>query len=151
MLDFGSGLSLRLFNNSQVGGVRAESAQNASLLVRLRLEFGGFTGQLTQPGGQVVFETPNGATVSVAGTNFFLVYNADSGDVYCGNWNGQMWAEANGSGRVPLVADWIYRVQPGGQPEKWWQMPWSMDQFTQLARSYGTPLAPIEVAARIRQ
>jgi hypothetical protein len=149
LLDFGGGLLLRLFNDSQVGGVRAESVQGASLLVRLRLEFGGFTGQLTQPGGQVVFETPNGATVNVAGTDFFLVYDQADGVTYCGNWNGQMWAEANGSGRLPLSASWIYRVQPGGQPERWRQMPWSMEQFAQLARAFGSPLAPIEVAARL--
>jgi len=151
LLDFGGGLLLRLFNDSQVGGVRAESAQGAALLVRLRLEFGGFTGQLTQPGGQVVFETPNGATVNVAGTDFFLVYNAASGESYCGNWNGKMWAEANGSGRVPLSTGWIYRVQPGGQPAQWWPMPWSMEQFAQLARLTGSPLTPIEVAARLGQ
>lgn len=151
LLDFGGGLLLRLFNDSQVGGVRAESAQGAALLVRLRLEFGGFTGQLTQPGGQVVFETPNGATVNVAGTDFFLVYNAAGGESYCGNWSGQMWAEANGSGRLPLAAGWIYRVETGGQPAQWRQMPWSMEQFAQLSRLTGSPLGPIEIAARLGQ
>ena len=151
LLDFGGGLLLRLFNDSQVGGVRAESAQDSTLLVRLRLEFGGFTGQLTQPGGQVVFETPNGATVNVAGTDFFVVYSAGGGESYCGNWNGHMWVEANGSGRLPVQTGWIYRVEPGGQPMPWRQIPWSMGQFDQLARSTGSPLTPIEVAARIGQ
>ena len=151
LLDFGSGLLLRLFNDSQVGGVRAESAQDSTLLVRLRLEFGGFTGQLTQPGGQAVFETPNGATFNVAGTDFFVVYNGGGGESYCGNWNGHMWVEANGSGRLPVSAGWIYRVEPGGQPARWRPMLWSMEQFDQLARSTGNPLAPIEIAARFGQ
>jgi hypothetical protein len=151
LLDFGGGLLLRLFNDSQVGGVRSESALDAALLVRMRLEFGGFTGQLTQPGGQVVFETPNGATVNVAGTDFFLVYNQAGGETYCGNWDGQMWVEANGSGRVLVMPGLIYRVESGGQPAPWRRMPWTMEQFAQLARSTGTPLGPIEVAARFGQ
>ncbi len=151
LLDFGSGLLLRLFNDSQVGGVHAESAQDTALLVRLRLEFGGFTGQLTQPGGQAVFETPTGATVNVAGTDFFVVYNAGGGESYCGNWNGQMWVEANGSGRLPVTTGWIYRVEPGGQPAQWRRMPWSKAQFDQLARTTGSPLTPIEIAARFGQ
>jgi len=148
LLDFGGGLLLRLFNDSQVGGVQSESAQGSALLVRLRLEFGGFTGQLTQPGGQVVFETPNGATINVAGTDFFLVYNLAGGETYCGNWGGQMWVEANGSGRLPVTQGLIYRVETGGQPAPWLRMPWSMQQFEQLSRSTGTPLGPIEVALR---
>jgi hypothetical protein len=151
LLDFDGGLLLRLFNDSQVGGVQAESAQETALLVRMRLEFGGFTGQLTQNGGQVVFETPNGATINVAGTDFFLVYNQAGGETYCGNWEGQMWVEANGSGRMPVASGLIYRVEPGGQPAPWRQMPWSMDQFAQLARATGTPLGPIEIASRFGQ
>lgn len=151
LLDFGGGLLLRLFNDSQVGGVRAEGSQDTALLVRLRLEFGGFTGQLTQPGGQAVFETPNGATVNVAGTDFFLVYNQEGGESYCGSWNGQMWVEAGGSGRLPVTPGLIYRVEAGGQPAPWRRMPWSMEQFDQLARATGTPLGPIEVAARFSQ
>lgn len=151
LLDFGGGLLLRLFNDSQVGGVRAETAQNTALLVRLRLEFGGFTGQLTQPGGQVAFETPNGATVNVTGTDFFLVYNRAGGETYCGNWNGQMWVEANGSGRMAVTTGWVYWVEAWGQPAPWVRMPWSMEQFDQLARATGTPLAPIEIAARFGQ
>lgn len=148
LLDFGGGLLLRLFNDSQVGGVRSESAPGSARLVRLRLEFGGFTGQLTQPGGQVVFETPNGATINVAGTDFFLVYNQAGGETYCGNWGGQMWVEANGSGRLPVTQGLIYRVETGGQPAPWLRMPWSKEQFEQLSRSTGSPLGPIEVALR---
>jgi hypothetical protein len=131
-----------------VGGVRSESAPGSARLVRLRLEFGGFTGQLTQPGGQVVFETPNGATINVAGTDFFLVYNQAGRETYCGNWGGQMWVEANGSGRLPVTQGLIYRVETGGQPAPWLRMPWSKEQFEQLSRSTGSPLGPIEVALR---
>jgi len=100
--------------------VRAESAQGAALLVRLRLEFGGFTGQLTQPGGQVVFETPttprstwpelisSWCTMLPAGSPIAAI-----GMARCGLRPRQR--------RVPLSTGWIYRVQPGGQPAQWWR------------------------------
>jgi hypothetical protein len=142
LLDFGSGLRLRLFNDSQVGGVRAGSAQGAALLVRLRLEFGGFTGQLTQPGGQVVIETPNGATVNVAGTDFFLSCQR-------GVLLRHRMAKCVEAVVAALPVTWLVRVNR--QPAQWRQIPWSMEQFAQLSRLTGSPLGPIEIAARLGQ
>lgn len=46
LLNFGGALILCVFNNTEVGGVESETDPNSSLLVRLPLVFGGFSGQL---------------------------------------------------------------------------------------------------------
>src|SRR5215208_27249 len=58
LLDFGEYLQLRLFNDTETRVIKAEHGTDISILARIRLEHGGFTGNLTKEGSEVVFETP---------------------------------------------------------------------------------------------
>lgn len=145
-LFFTGGLALRLFNDTQLGGVSAEPAPGSSLIARMRLEFGGFTGQQTGAGAQTTIETPNGATITVAGTNFFVVYEPGSRVTYCGNFGGRIAIQAAGSPPIGIPDGQIYRVDPGAPPVYWQDIPWSMDEFNEIATVNQSPMAPLEKA-----
>jgi hypothetical protein len=145
-LFFTGGLALRLFNDTQVGGVSADPSPGSSLLARMRLEFGGFTGKQTGEGTQTTIETPNGATITVAGTNFFVVYDPGSQVTYCGNFGGRIAIQAAGSPPIGIPDGQIYRVDPGAPPVYWQDIPWSMDEFNEIAAANQSPMAPLEAA-----
>jgi hypothetical protein len=125
-LFFNGGLSLRLFNKSNLSGVNATPAPGSSLIARMRLEFGGFTGNQTGAGIQTEINTPNGAKITIAGTDFFVVYDRDQQVTYCGNFGGSMTVEAAGSPPIGIPNGQIYRVDPGAPPVYWRDIPWSM-------------------------
>ncbi len=83
LLDFGSALILRMSNNTELGGVDAETDPDSSRMVCLCLKFGGSIGRLNQPGREVVFDITNGARITVFGSDFLWckiqvrVVNAD--------------------------------------------------------------------------
>ena len=146
LLDFGSALILRIFNDTNVGGIKAATDPNSSLLVRLRLTFGGFTGKLNQPGKQVVFDTPNGAKITVFGTNFFLVYDPEQDLVTAGNFDGGMDIQAGGSSPVPIPPGSLRQAQGNNQPSPEVPIPFSRTEFEDMARQFQSPVAVVNEA-----
>jgi hypothetical protein len=143
LLDFGGALILRLFNDTQVGGVEAATDPNSSVIVRLRLRLGGFTGKLNKPGKQAVFETPNGAKITVRGTDFFLVYDPGQDQVSAGNFNGDMEIEAGGSGPVPIPPGTMRQAQGNNPPSPEAEIPFGKSGFEDMAREFGSPVAVV--------
>jgi hypothetical protein len=134
LLDFGDNLRLRLFNDSELGGITAKSAPNTPLNARMTLERGGFTGHLTEEGSQAAFTTPGGATITVYGTDFFVVYDEDSGQTVAGNFGGEMEVSAEGTTvQVPAEA---FVIAPAGSPPEPPQspIPFSLAGFEELSR-----------------
>jgi hypothetical protein len=147
-LDFGDGMRLRLFNDTQVEGVRVEATADAPLDVRLFLEEGGFTGTLTQEGGQAVFETPNGAEITVLGTEFFVVFDGEHGEAFVGNFGGGV--EVTSAGETVTLGDGFFLEVPGEDhtPGIGFPLEPSMSAFEESAREEGTPIG---AAASLRE
>jgi len=143
LLDFGGDLILRLFNTTSLGGITVASSPDSPLDVRMSLESGGFTGDKVKPGGKAVFNTPNGAKITVYGTSFFVVYDPASGVTTAGNFNGRMEMEAGGSGPIPIPENHSRRVEPGGQPGPETPLPFDRGGFEQRARDLASPVAAL--------
>jgi hypothetical protein len=140
LLDFGSGLRLRVFNNTQLG-ILAASAPGTPLDVRLFLEDGGFTGQVTEPGGQVIFNTPNNAQITVLGTTFLVAYNSQTGITTVANFEGQVEVSSlAGQMDLPNAHFTLVHPHPDRLPDP--PRPFSIDVgfYEQLARRLGSPL-----------
>lgn len=142
LLDFGSDMRLRMFNDTEIGGVRTANEPGSPLIVKMTLFSGGFTGQMFREGGEAEFDTPNGAQIRVFGTTFVLVYDRDSRVTLCGNFEGDMQVEAAGSELISIPSGIIYAVRPGEEPEMWGEIPWTPVEYEVQARSGQSPLAP---------
>ena len=144
LLDFRNNLKLRLFNESQLSGIEAESAPGIPLIARMLLERGGFTGHLTQPGGRATFHTPGGAEINVYGTDFFTVYNEGTGLTVAGNFGGAMEVSSAGI-TVPLPSGAFVLVASGQQPEKPQEpIPFDLDTFERMSIEQESPIAVVE-------
>ncbi len=137
LLDFGA-LSFRLFNDSDLDVVSAEPGPEGSLEeIAFFLEQGGVIGDLTPEGGQVVWNTPGGATITVSGTEFMITYDPAASMLMVGNFGGDIaWQTAQGVEQVP---DGYYMVQTGSTgPGDPIPLPWDRAHFEEQAVEQGS-------------
>jgi hypothetical protein len=135
-LDFGEALILRLFNDSLLQTINTAPAPGASGAAYVfSLQQGGLSGQLAEAGETAVIETPGGATITILGTQFFVVYNASTGETTVGNFDGAVEID-DGSGTFPLDAR--RQVTLPGRIQQ--PLPVTFAEFEQLARA-GGPVA----------
>jgi hypothetical protein len=139
-LDFGGELILRMFNDTQTGGVRVGSAPGTPLDVRLFLDSGGFTGQLIEPGSRAEFQTPNDATIIVYGTDFFIVYDEENDITSVGNWEGEIVIELDGVVIEEVQPNTIIEIYHGGEYSDPIPFDFSMREFESLARENESPV-----------
>lgn len=136
LMNFGDDMWLRLFNDSQLNVVSVEAAENTPFDVQLFLEDGGFTGQLTTEGSQAQFETPNGVTVTIAGTTFFVGYDAAASETIIVNFEGSIRVD-DGSRTFTLSPEFWVR-SPSGSPERF--RPITLEQFENRIRRTDSPI-----------
>lgn len=147
LLDFGDNVRLRLFNDTLLGKIRLESAPGTPLDVRLFLENGGFTGVVTEPGGQMVVETPNGAEIKVLGTEFFIIYDPEREIAAAGNFDGGI--EMGAGGEVASIPTGSFMWVGADQvisPSI--QMPFSQQDFAINSRELRSPVAAFQLWGR---
>lgn len=144
LLNLGSGLLLRLFNDTQAQVVRAEVAEGVPFEVEMYLTEGGFTGNLTASGGQALFKTPGGATIAVYGTEFFITYNPADGLTTVGNFQGSIEVTAGGV-TVALPTASVIQIPSGQPPNPTLGLPVGLADFEQIARERASPLQAVDI------
>jgi hypothetical protein len=140
-LDFIGGLALNLFNDSLVGDIQSEAASGSSILARMRLEFGGFTGSLTASGKSVSFTTPNGAIITVYGTDFFIVYDPSTSTTAAGNFGGRIEVQVGNGPAQPVPGGTFRQVFAGGEISPEQPLTFSQPEFEERSRQSGSPVA----------
>ncbi len=144
LLEFGDYLRLRLFNDSMVGeieGTRIGSDPTIPLIAKMTLFAGGFSGQLFKSGSKATFTTPGGAQIFVMGTDFFVVYNQETGVTTVGNFSGIMGVIARDVS-VTMASGHYLEVQPNKPPGEQKEIPWTPAEFEAQARAGQSALAP---------
>ena len=143
LLDFGSFLRLRLFNDTQLSKIIAESAADTPLIARLVLERGGFTGNLTKAGKEARFQTPGGAEILVLGTTFFVVYDPKNGTTTVGNFDGVVGAVSGGQSES-LSPGHFFSMPAGAPPGPEQPIPITLAEFNAAARELQSPIEVVD-------
>lgn len=142
LLDFGDSLKLRLFNDSNLNVVSA-SQPGIPLVASLFLTIGGFTGELVQSGGKVVFQTPNQAEITVTGTEFFVGYDIEKQMATAGKWVGSM--QVTSAGETISINDGYYvDISVGQPPGPQIPNPLGFQEFEAMATKLNDPLAAVD-------
>jgi hypothetical protein len=82
-------ISIRIFNDTMVGDVKADPSETTDPIVTILLVFGGLTGEVPKNGGvPVQFTTPNGVDIRILGTQFLVSYDPATSTTYIGNFDG---------------------------------------------------------------
>ncbi len=114
LLDFGDKMYMRLFNDTEMEVISAEIGQDVPLGVRFFLYRGGFTGQLTEEGSHVVYETPGGVEITILGTTYFVVYDEIKAETIVGNFEGNVSIKT--SNEMTTLEDGFLVIIPDNQP-----------------------------------
>jgi WD40 repeat protein len=139
LLDFGDKMRMRLFNDTEMQVISAEIAADVPWDVRVFLYRGGFSGQLTEEGGQAIYETPGGAKITVLGTDYFVVYDSAAEVTIAGNFEGSV--EVTGAGeRIVLPAGNFVNVPDNQPPNLPQPLPLSQAEFEQRALDIESPV-----------
>ena len=81
-------ISIRVFNDTAVGDVKADPAGTPDRTVRMKLISGGLSGEVTKNGIPVHFELTNGVNIYILGTQFLVLYDPETSTTYIGNFDG---------------------------------------------------------------
>ncbi|HLO15367.1 MAG TPA: NBR1-Ig-like domain-containing protein, partial [Anaerolineales bacterium] len=81
-------ISIRLFNDTAVGDVRADPSGTPDRAVRMKLVFGGLSGEVVKNGIPVKFEITNGVNIYILGTQFLVLFDPQTSTTYIGNFDG---------------------------------------------------------------
>jgi Ig-like domain-containing protein/SdrD B-like protein len=88
-LDFlGNQISIRLFNDTEVHDVTADPSETVDPVVRMKLVFGGLSGEVTKNGIPAKFNIANGVNIYILGTQFLILYDPATSTTYIGNFDG---------------------------------------------------------------
>ena len=106
-------ISIRLFDDTAVGNVRADPSGTPDRAVRMKLMFGGLSGEVTKNGIPVQFELTNGVNIYVLGTQFLVLYDPETGTTYIGNFDGTVAYTTPGQQSVQFIqAGQLYEISP---------------------------------------
>ncbi len=130
-LEFPGPISVLVYNESEVEGVRAEVESSSNPRIAHRLIRGGLSGHVT-PGSQLTIDLTFGRRVTVLGTDFFVVFNEDNGYTTVGKFNGTLILSIPGQGDVKLDSEMV-DITPNGHTTYYTPIPFNVDQFEQAA------------------
>ena len=103
-------ISILLFNDTAVDDVKADPAGTPDRAVRMKLVFGGLSGEVTKNGIPVKFEIANGVNVYVLGTQFLVLYDPETHTTYIGNFDGTIAFTIPGQSAQFTQAGQIYEI-----------------------------------------
>lgn len=139
-LSLNDGTRLTLFNDTQVSGVNLTASPRE---VDLLLQRQGFLGNVP-PGGNTVIHTPNGASIVILGTNFFVLFNEQTQVTTAGNFDGTILFTPPGGGQQTLNPGELVDIDAAGgifvDIIRFTPL-----EFEQSADQQGTPLAGLAV------
>jgi len=144
---FGNQIQINLFNDSELGGVKADVASGTPKRVAWKLLRGGLSGQVAQPGGQAEISVQTGVKVTVLGTRFFVTYEPGSGYVVAGNFDGKINLSFNGGSERSIPIGEMIDISEAGETAIY-PIPFGPDEFDRIVDSVGSP---IEALYRMRR
>jgi hypothetical protein len=116
---FANQISIRLFNDTAVGNVRADPSGTPDRAVRMKLAFGGLSGEVTKNGIPVQFEITNGVNIYILGTQFLVLYDPETSTTYVANFDGTIAYTLPGQQAVQFIpAGQLYEVSPNFEINK---------------------------------
>lgn len=139
-LDFDGGISFRLFNDSSVGGIKAELDPNTPPRLSWKLIRGGGVGQVVEEGSELTISVSTGTNFTILGTSFFVVFDDDSEYLTIGKIEGEIVVEIPGEGGFYLDNE-IIDIAPDGSTRAYPLPPgFDLDFFENVSDSAGSPL-----------
>jgi len=85
---FGNQISIRVFNDTSIDDVKVDTTDTNNFFLRMKLVFGGLSGEVTKNGRPAQVELTNGVNIYILGTQFLVLYDPVASTTYIGNFDG---------------------------------------------------------------
>src|SRR5687767_8310292 len=101
-LEFPGPIRLLLFNDSEVDRIKLDyDRENSYPVIAHKLIRGGYLGYV-EPGNKLTVDLEYGVTVNVLGTNFFILYDEETGAITVGKFDGTLAVSVPGQPLIEL-------------------------------------------------
>ena len=146
-LEFPGPINLLLFNDSAIDRITLESDQNSNRRIVNRLIRGGFLGYV-EPGHQLTVDLATGVKVNVLGTNFFIIYDEDTGLITIGKFDGTLTVSVPGQPALELADSELVDITSDGTVRHFSPFVFTPPQFEQMADRCSSPIQAVNILRR---
>ncbi len=133
-ISFNDGSEITLYNNTSAEQVVAQFSPPE---VKLLLTEQGFKGYVPK-GSKFIVDMPNGAQVTILGTQFFIVFNESTQYTTVGNFDGTVRFRPPGGSEQGLPPATMADIAPDGRVD-FYELPYDPETFDRTADSAGSP------------
>jgi hypothetical protein len=146
-MEFPGPISLLLFNQSEMDGIKLDYDANSNPRIVNRLIRGGFSGYVA-PGNQLTVDLAFGVKVNVLGTSFFIIYDEKTGVITIGKFDGTLTVSVPGQGIVKLGDSELVDITSDGAIKHYLPFSFTPDQFEQMADHCSSPIQGVNILRR---
>jgi hypothetical protein len=146
-MEFPGPISLLLFNQSEMDGIKLEYDENSNPRIVNRLIRGGFSGYV-EPGNQLTVDLAFGVKVNVLGTSFFIIYDEKTGVITIGKFDGTLTVSVPGQGLVKLGDSELVDITSDGTIKHYLPFSFTPSQFEQMADHCSSPIQGVNILRR---
>jgi hypothetical protein len=146
-LEFPGPVSLLMFNQSDMDGIKLEYDQNSNPRIVNRLIRGGFSGYVA-PGNQLTVDLAFGVKVNVLGTNFFIIYDEETGVITIGKFDGTLTVSVPGQPIVKLGNSELVDIASDRVIKHYSPLSFTPSQFEQTADRCNSPIQAVNILRR---
>ena len=138
-LDFGYGLTFTLYNDT-IGGSRVDT-EGTSHQAALKLSQGGLKGH-NPPGSKTTVDIPNGVSILILGTQYFITYDPVEDEVWVYNFDGTLQYALPGGTYQTLSPGDLAQIK-SGQVTLYEHLILSADDFDARATTLNSPILAV--------
>jgi hypothetical protein len=147
-LEFPGPVSLLVFNNSELDRIKLEyDKENSNPVILHRLIRGGYSGYVA-PGKQLTVDLEFGIKVNVLGTNFFILYDEETGIITVGKFDGTLTVSVPGQPVIELADSELVDITEDGEVKHHSPFSFTPSEFEEMADTCNSPIQGVNILRR---
>ena len=147
-LEFPGPIRLLLFNDSEVDRIKLDyDRENSYPVIAHKLIRGGYLGYV-EPGNKLTVDLEYGVTVNVLGTNFFILYDEETGAITVGKFDGTLTVSVPGRPLIELDDSELVDITSDGTIKHYAPFSFTPSQFEEMADTCNSPIQGVNILRR---
>ena len=146
-LEFPGPINLLLYNETEIDNIKADIDENSNPRIANRLIRGGLSGYVS-PGENLTIDLAFGVRVTVLGTQFFIIFDEETGYITIGKINGVVIVDMSTQKNMYLDDNEMIDIAREGQMWVYSKLPFTLNQFEKAADECDSPIQGLNILRR---